>query len=66
MPMDGLRAVNVYVLETEQGLVLIDGGWAIEESRRQLESSLASIGRVSSTARCPRWTPSEERRQTAR
>lgn len=44
LPMDGLRAVNVYVLESEHGLVLIDGGWAIEESRRQLESSLASIG----------------------
>ena len=44
LPMDGLRAVNVYVLETEQGLVLVDGGWAIEDSRKQLESSLASIG----------------------
>ena len=44
LPMDGLRAVNVYVLETERGLVLIDGGWAIEESRRQLDASLASIG----------------------
>jgi len=42
--MDGLRAVNVYALETEQGLVLIDGGWAVESSRRQLETSLASIG----------------------
>lgn len=44
LPMDGLRAVNVYALETERGLVLIDGGWAVESSRRQLESSLASIG----------------------
>ena len=44
LPMDGLRAVNVYALETERGLLLIDGGWAIEESRRQLESSLAAIG----------------------
>jgi len=42
--MDGLRAVNVYALETERGLVLVDGGWAVEASRRQLESSLASIG----------------------
>ncbi|MCW2807847.1 MAG: gloB, partial [Marmoricola sp.] len=31
--MDGLRAVNVYVVETDDGLVLIDGGWAIPESR---------------------------------
>ena len=44
LPLDGLRAVNVYVLESDDGLVLVDGGWAIEESRRQLESSLASIG----------------------
>jgi glyoxylase-like metal-dependent hydrolase (beta-lactamase superfamily II) len=44
LPMDGLRAVNVYALETERGLVLIDGGWAVEASRRQLESALASIG----------------------
>jgi glyoxylase-like metal-dependent hydrolase (beta-lactamase superfamily II) len=45
LPMDGLRAVNVYTIETEEGLTLIDGGWAIEESRSQLETSLASIGR---------------------
>jgi glyoxylase-like metal-dependent hydrolase (beta-lactamase superfamily II) len=45
LPMDGLRAVNVYVLETEEGLTLVDGGWAIEDSRRQLEHSLASMGR---------------------
>jgi glyoxylase-like metal-dependent hydrolase (beta-lactamase superfamily II) len=44
LPMDGLRAVNVYVLETERGLVLIDGGWAIEESRKLLEECLAAIG----------------------
>ena len=44
LPMDGLKAVNVYVLETEEGLTLIDGGWAIEESRTLFESSLTSIG----------------------
>ena len=44
LPMDGLRAVNVYVLETEQGLTLVDGGWAIEESRTLLEKSLGEIG----------------------
>ena len=40
LPMDGLRAVNVYVLETDDGLTLIDGGWAIDVSRTQLEQSL--------------------------
>ncbi len=44
LPMDGLRAVNVYAIETEEGLTLIDAGWAIEESRTQLEASLADIG----------------------
>lgn len=44
LPMDGLRAVNVYVTETENGLVLIDGGWAIPESRSQFESSMKDAG----------------------
>ncbi|PUA82774.1 MBL fold metallo-hydrolase [Nocardioides currus] len=45
LPMDGLRAVNVYAIETDDGLTLIDGGWAIEVSRALLESSLREIGR---------------------
>jgi glyoxylase-like metal-dependent hydrolase (beta-lactamase superfamily II) len=45
LPMDGLRAVNVYTIETEEGLTLVDGGWAIEESRARLDDALASIGR---------------------
>jgi len=44
LPMDGLKAVNVYVIETESGLTCIDGGWAIEVSRKQFEDSLKSIG----------------------
>ena len=44
LPMDGLRAVNVYVLETDDGLVLIDGGWAIPESRARFDLSLKEIG----------------------
>lgn len=44
LPMDGLRAVNVYVVETDDGLVLIDGGWAIPESRRVFDASLAQLG----------------------
>ncbi len=44
LPMDGLRAVNVYAIESEDGLTLVDGGWAIEASRRRLEESLGSIG----------------------
>jgi len=44
LPMDGLRAVNVYVIEDGDGLVLVDGGWALEVSRELLERSLADIG----------------------
>lgn len=44
LPQDGLRAVNVYVIESAAGLTLIDGGWAIEASRQVLERSLRSIG----------------------
>ncbi|GGF50764.1 MBL fold metallo-hydrolase [Marmoricola endophyticus] len=51
LPMDGLRAVNVYVLETEEGLVLIDGGWAIPEAREQLVDSLRQAGHALSDIR---------------
>jgi glyoxylase-like metal-dependent hydrolase (beta-lactamase superfamily II) len=44
LPMDGLRAVNVYAIEAADGLVLIDSGWALANSRAQLERSLAKIG----------------------
>lgn len=44
LPNDGLRAVNVYALETDAGLTLVDGGWALAESRRLLEEALDSIG----------------------
>jgi glyoxylase-like metal-dependent hydrolase (beta-lactamase superfamily II) len=44
LPNDALRAVNVYVLETADGLVLIDAGWAIDGARRCLEAGLAEIG----------------------
>lgn len=48
LPNDGLRAVNVYLLEDltgDGGLVMIDGGWAIPEARKALEEALAVIGR---------------------
>ncbi len=44
LPMDGLRAVNVYVVETDSGLVLVDGGWAIPESRKLFEAGLRLLG----------------------
>jgi glyoxylase-like metal-dependent hydrolase (beta-lactamase superfamily II) len=43
LPLDGLKAVNVYVIATDEGLVLIDGGWAIEVARDVLERCLRQI-----------------------
>lgn len=44
LPNDGLRAVNVYVIETADGLVLIDGGWALDASRQALQEGLQQLG----------------------
>ena len=44
LPMDGLRAINVYVMETPSGLTCIDGGWAVEASRTALEDGLRRLG----------------------
>nr|WP_241728527.1 MBL fold metallo-hydrolase [Nocardioides zeae] len=42
-----MRAVNVYAVETAddrgRSLTLVDGGWAIDESREALEKALATI-----------------------
>jgi glyoxylase-like metal-dependent hydrolase (beta-lactamase superfamily II) len=43
LPMDGLRAVNVYAVTAGSSVTMIDAGWAIEESRAQLEQSLKQI-----------------------
>ena len=44
LPNDGLKAVNVYVITTPDGLVCVDAGWGIPESRRLFEEALASLG----------------------
>ncbi|WP_435770451.1 MBL fold metallo-hydrolase [Nocardioides sp. SYSU DS0651] len=44
LPMDGLKAINVYVVEGDDGLTLIDGGWAIPVARDLLDRCLRSIG----------------------
>ena len=44
LPMDGLKAINVYVIETDDGLTLIDGGWSIEVARDLLEKCLRDVG----------------------
>jgi glyoxylase-like metal-dependent hydrolase (beta-lactamase superfamily II) len=53
LPNDGLRAVNVYAIESGDDLVLIDAGWALEESETLLEAALAGIGRsLADITRC--------------
>ncbi|WP_219413753.1 MBL fold metallo-hydrolase [Pseudonocardia nigra] len=44
LPTDGLRAVNVYAIEDGDALVLVDSGWALEESRAALSSALRVLG----------------------
>ncbi|MEU6074179.1 MBL fold metallo-hydrolase [Micromonospora sp. NPDC047074] len=43
LPNDGLRAVNVYVLRADDGLVLVDSGWAIAEARATLDAALKEL-----------------------
>lgn len=44
LPGDGLRAVNVYAIEADDGLTLIDGGWALTAALHGLETALGSLG----------------------
>ncbi|WP_436699059.1 MBL fold metallo-hydrolase [Nocardioides sp. BYT-33-1] len=43
LPMDALKAINVYVVQGDDGLTLIDGGWSIPVARELLDKSLRSI-----------------------
>ena len=45
MPNDGLRAINIYAIETPGGLVLIDGGWHVSATLDELDRALRSIDR---------------------
>jgi len=44
LPDDGLRAVNVYLIEVDDRLIMIDGGWSLPQSRRALESAMSLLG----------------------
>lgn len=44
LPNDALRAVNVYVVDGDDGPVLIDSGWAITQARDLLEKGLRELG----------------------
>jgi glyoxylase-like metal-dependent hydrolase (beta-lactamase superfamily II) len=45
LPGDGLRAVNVYVVAGDDGVLLVDGGWAIDVGREALLAGLHLLGR---------------------
>ena len=44
LAIDGLRAVNVYVIVGPSGLTVIDSGWAGPESRKAFDSALGHLG----------------------
>lgn len=44
LPGDALRAVNVYAISDGDGVVMVDGGWAMADATTLLESALDSIG----------------------
>jgi glyoxylase-like metal-dependent hydrolase (beta-lactamase superfamily II) len=44
LPGDSLKAVNIYAISDGAQVVLVDGGWALDESEELLGRSLATIG----------------------
>ena len=49
MPGDGLRAVNVYAMDTGDGVALVDAGWRTSTGLPELESALATVGHTASS-----------------
>lgn len=43
LPNDTLRAVNVYAVESTEGVVLVDAGWALRESEEALNDALSAL-----------------------
>ena len=44
LPNDGLRAVNVYMIEDGDGVTLVDSGWNGPEARAAIDRGLAVAG----------------------
>lgn len=44
LPGDSLKAVNIYAISDGDQVVLIDGGWALDEAETLLAAGLAGIG----------------------
>lgn len=43
LPGDALTAANTYIVEDSDGLLLIDGGWAVAESRKALDEAMETL-----------------------
>ncbi|MFE3056884.1 MBL fold metallo-hydrolase [Nocardia sp. NPDC059239] len=53
LPLDGLAAVNAYLLEGESGLILIDPGWAGPTTEQAMTAALRVLGyRLDDVAVC--------------
>jgi glyoxylase-like metal-dependent hydrolase (beta-lactamase superfamily II) len=44
LPGDSLKAVNIYAISDGEQVVLIDGGWALDEAEQLLAEGLETIG----------------------
>ncbi|WP_062996758.1 MBL fold metallo-hydrolase [Nocardia mikamii] len=44
LPIDGLAAVNAYLLESPEGLILIDPGWASPQTEQAVAAALRRLG----------------------
>ncbi|MFG2007064.1 MBL fold metallo-hydrolase [Spirillospora sp. NPDC048911] len=44
LPIPSLHAVNVYVIEDPDGLVVVDSGWSMPDSRKALKDALRMLG----------------------
>ncbi|WP_131742732.1 MBL fold metallo-hydrolase [Actinomadura roseirufa] len=44
LPVPSLHAVNVYVVEDEDGPVVVDSGWAMPDTRTTMERALRTLG----------------------
>ena len=44
LPNDGLRAVNVYAVQVQDGFVVVDAGWSIPSAKDLLAAAMDSLG----------------------
>lgn len=44
LPISSLHAVNVYVIEDPGGLVVVDSGWAMPDTRASMQRALRTLG----------------------